>query len=131
MIAKLWSLQFIRFGLVGTVGFVVDTAVLYAARPWLGLYLGRVLSFIAAVLSTWLLNRRFTFQASQLSVHQEGLRYFALMVIGGGVNYAAYALCLQLFSLAHDYPILAVAAGSLSGMLVNFFTSKHLVYSQS
>ena len=52
--------QFLRFGLVGTAGFVVDAAALTAAMAWLGLgpYGGRVVSYLAAVTFTWAMNRR-------------------------------------------------------------------------
>ncbi|MGH8576331.1 MAG: GtrA family protein, partial [Gammaproteobacteria bacterium] len=47
--------RFLRFGLVGTAGFVVDAAALTAAMAWLGLgpYGGRVVSYLAAATFTW------------------------------------------------------------------------------
>jgi hypothetical protein len=54
--------QFLRFGLVGTAGFMVDAAALTAAMALgLGPYGGRVVSYLAAATFTWAMNRRFTF----------------------------------------------------------------------
>lgn len=49
--ARRGSGQFLRFGLLGTAGFVVDAAALTAAMTWLGLgpYGARVVSYLAAV----------------------------------------------------------------------------------
>ncbi len=58
ILARLWSTEFVRFGAVGTAAFVVDTTVLYLAL-WagLGLYAGRVVSYLAAATFTWYGNR--------------------------------------------------------------------------
>ncbi|MGH8328291.1 MAG: GtrA family protein, partial [Steroidobacteraceae bacterium] len=55
--------QFVRFGLVGVCGFVVDVTVLYLALALLGVgpYVGRGISYLAAASFTWYLNRRITF----------------------------------------------------------------------
>ena len=53
--------EFLRFCVAGTIGFAVDTAVLYALAPVLGWYGARVLSFWAAVATTWWINRSYTF----------------------------------------------------------------------
>ena len=56
--------RFLTFALVGVVGFVVDASVLYMGiYMGLGLRLGRVFSYLAAVTTTWALNRIFTFKA--------------------------------------------------------------------
>jgi hypothetical protein len=47
------ALQFGRFGVVGTAGFLVDTAALYAAIALgAGLYGGRAISYVVAATTT-------------------------------------------------------------------------------
>ena len=55
--------RLLRFGAVGAVGFIVDGGLLYGlvASGLLGSLTARVVSFPTAVLTTWMLNRRFTF----------------------------------------------------------------------
>lgn len=118
------------FGCVGTAGFVVDTAVLYLLRGWLGPLGARIPSFLAAVLVTWWLNRRITFRArpSGLGAHRELGRYLLLMLLGGAVNYGVYAALLLCWPLASRHPVLGVAGGSLAGMAINLLSTRLLVF---
>ncbi|MBV8633392.1 MAG: GtrA family protein [Burkholderiaceae bacterium] len=119
-----------RFGVVGAAGFLIDSAVLYLLRGALGLYYGRIGSFLAAVLVTWLLNRSWTFRArrSALRRSHEFAIYLLLMMLGGGVNYAVYAWLVSVDSFVAADPILGVAAGSVAGMFVNLVTSRSLLF---
>jgi putative flippase GtrA len=123
--------EFLRFGVVGTVGFVVDTAVLYGALALgAGLYGGRALSYLTAATATWLLNRAWTFRGR--GAGQKAHRQWALFVVvnlGGFVlNYGTYALLVAFVPLVAAHPVLGVAAGSLAGMFSNFVLSRQLVF---
>src|SRR5580658_9422815 len=78
-----------RFTSVGALGFVVDSSVLYAGL-WvgLGLYAGRLLSYLAAASFTWMLNRRFTFRSSAPPSVREWSRFVAANGVGGLANLA-------------------------------------------
>lgn len=118
------------FGLVGVVGFAVDAGVLALVMDALGPYWGRALSFVAAVLTTWALNRRITFadRPSRYSLVEEIGRYFAAMCVGGAVNYAVYASAIVLFGTAGLGPYFGLAAGSLAGMAVNLTLAQIAVF---
>lgn len=118
------------FGLAGTAGFLIDSAVLYALKGAMGLYLARAVSFLCAVLGTWLINRNLTFQhrSSQLSLGQEFIRYLTMMLLGGAVNYMAYALSIHYLPTVRDYPVLGVALGSLAGMVINYLQMRLLLF---
>jgi putative flippase GtrA len=115
----------LKFGAVGVLGFLVDASVLYLAWSGIGLdlYSSRVLSYICAATTTWWLNRSWTFRSTDQRHWAEWLRFVALNLGGGVVNYTAYALLVTLSPLFGRYPVLAVAVGSLSGMLVNYAVS--------
>ena len=122
--------QFLRFGLVGIIGFLVDATVLHLAL-WLiqlDFYSGRLLSYLAAATTTWLLNRRFTFGDASARPGQQWLRFLMVNGLGGGINYTVYALLVFFSPLFRNAPVLAVALGSLSGLLLNFAGSKWLVF---
>lgn len=92
-------------------------------------YLGRVLSYAAAASAGWWLNRRYTF-ASGGSRWREWLRYLLANLGGGVANYAIYALLIGLAPVCRAYPALAVAAGSLGGLSLNFTLSRRLVFNR-
>ena len=119
-------LQFIKFGLVGTGGFIVDTAVFYLCALFLTWNPSRCISFFAAVVFTYVCNRSFSFgvKGSEGFIRQF-FPYFASMLLGGAVNLGCFfILTLDKSGVFGTYPILAIAAGSIAGMFVNFVLSK-------
>lgn len=133
LIARVWAYPFIRFGVVGTGGFVVDTAVLYAMLA-LGLdrYSGRAVSYLCAATFTWFGNRTITFTEARATgakaMAAEWLRFLVTNLGGGAVNYSAYAVLVTFSGTVRAYPVLGVAAGALSGMTVNYLASRWLVF---
>ncbi len=122
--------QVVLFALAGIVGLIVDIAVLYAVRGAIGPFYGRAVSFFAAVVATWLVNRTLTFRGrhSGMSRKREFTAYFTLMLAGGAVNYAAYSALVLASDTVRQHLFLGVAAGSLAGMVVNFLTSRFLLF---
>jgi putative flippase GtrA len=121
--------QMLRFALVGVVGFLVDAAILYVmAAVGVGIRLGRVVSYLFAVTTTWVLNRRYTFRGpSGYSMLGEWARYGTSQLGGAAVNLGVYYLLIRL-SFVADHPVIGVAAGSLSGLLLNFTVAKVAVF---
>lgn len=125
--------QLLLFGIVGTIGFIVDAGVLYLSKSFLGLYWSRGLSFISAVFVTWLLNRNITFHTTtgnKISVTKEFLLYLWCMLFGGIANLATYYFLVRFYTIISEHPIIGVAIGSIVGMFINFISSKWLVFRQ-
>lgn len=126
------SRQFLSFCVVGTVGFVVDVAILYAVSPWMGWYAGRVVSFLGAATATWYLNRIFTFsalaQAGRYTAWQQYWRYIVAMLGGACVNYLVYALTMLGVYDVQWAPTLGVALGSVVGLAVNFISARKVAF---
>lgn len=122
--------EFLRFGVVGTVGFLVDTSVLYGMLALgAGLYGGRALSYVAGATTTWLLNRIWTFRdRGGGPVHQQWALFLAVNLGGFVLNYGTYATLVTFVPLVAAYPVLGVAAGSIAGMFSNFFLSRQIVF---
>lgn len=125
------AVQFIKFGMVGTVGFVVDAGVLYGFLYLAGLdpYSARVPAYLAAATTTWALNRAFTFRGAPAGrpLHQWA-RFLMVNAVGGVVNYAVYALLMLQGPPFTSHPVLAVAGGVLAGLVFNFAGSRKLVF---
>lgn len=122
--------QLAQFGMAGTVGYLVDAGVLLAVTNNTGPYLGRFLSFAAALTSTWLINRSLTFrhQRTGAPLYREYSLYALTALGGGAVNVVCYSLLVYLFELQKYLLPIAVAVGSLAGMLVNFRLSRAFVF---
>jgi putative flippase GtrA len=123
-------LQFLRFGVVGTLGFAVDSLVLLAMLGLgLGPYAGRVVSYLAAATTTWAANRAWTFRGSGTTpAGRQWGRFVLLNLVGFALNYGTYAALIASWPLAAAHPVLAVAAGSLAGMFANFALSRRYVF---
>ncbi|WP_379594983.1 GtrA family protein [Teichococcus globiformis] len=125
--------QILRFGTVGSIGFLIDSAVLYAAL-WLGAgpYVGRVASYVVAATANWLLNRLWTFRgAGRQRPVRQWLLFLLVNLIGFAVNYGTYAVLFNQSSLVSTHPVLGVAAGSIAGMTGNFILNRWLVFGTS
>lgn len=132
---KLPESQFLRFCIVGTMGFVVDYGVLMVLTGLAGTdpWSGRLLSFLVAASATWVLNRRFTFRLrgrvrADQPLTREWTSYVGLTAVGGAVNYATYTAWLWTSDRSAFNLLVGVALGSIAGLVFNFLTSKYLVF---
>lgn len=124
--------QFVRFCLVGALGFVTDFGVLYVLVHWLHLQptSGRILSFMVAATVTWKVNRHFTFAQRGAGTLREWLSYLVLTGVGGLVNVAVYWLWISLTDSTTVNLFLGVAAGSAVALFFNFTISKRAVFAR-
>jgi putative flippase GtrA len=125
------AMQFVKFGTVGTAGFVVDNAFVYTAHFvfGVGLILAGILSFFVAGTSNWFLNRMWTFRgASKGRIHYQWLRYLATNAAGFVLNRGIYIALIATSTLCNLHPVLALAAGSIGGLGVNFVMSRRIVF---
>lgn len=117
---------FLRFALVGAIGFIVDAGVLQ------GLILlgwepvgARAVAIPVAVLATWSLNRSFTFPEAQQGPALASLaRYAGVSATGAGLNFAVYALLV----LGGLHPLVSLALASVVALAVNYLGSKHFAF---
>ena len=121
--------QFLMFGTVGVVGFLADTATVYALRNSLGLYGAGGVAYGVAASVTWILNRLWTFRGKGSGpAHQQWAR-FVLVNLGGFVlNRGTYAALVTFVALCAAQPVWAVAAGAIAGMFLNFSLSRSMVF---
>lgn len=122
--------QFARFAMVGALGFIVDSAVLYLClhRFGFGVYGGRFVSYLVAATSTWYLNRKLTF-GDRSAPGRQWARFVATNGIGGLVNYGTYSVIVALLPAGTLVPLFGVAAGSMAGLGLNFTASRRFVFS--
>lgn len=128
--SSLWP-QMLCFGVVGTVGFLVNAGIVVTLAHPIGPGWAQLLAFPAAASVTWWLNRRYTFGASRNSWQGEWMRYLASNFVGWLANNGTYFFMILSYSFVYHHPAIAVAIGSLAGMVFNFVFSKRFVFGQS
>ncbi len=121
--------------MIGGIGFIVDTGILYllAYSFDVSLYTGRVISYLSAVTVTWLLNRCFTFNSESTDLASVGilsqwLKFASCNVLGALVNYSVYALFISASGWFYEFPVFAVAIGTLFSVNINFYLSRKYVF---
>ena len=119
--------QFSRFGLVGLGGLLIDTAVVYALRGWLGLYGAGAAAYGVAASANWAANRAWTFaDAPPAPAGRQWRRYVAANLAGFVVNRGTYAAMIWWLPAAAAYPVIAVGAGAAAGMGLNFVLARRI-----
>jgi putative flippase GtrA len=121
--------QFMMFGTVGTLGWVVDTAVVYLLRGSMGLYGAGMVSYVLGATTTWICNRHWTFRGTGSGpAHRQWALFLVANVLGFVLNRGTYALLVTFAAICARQPILATAAGAIAGMFVNFGLSRRIVF---
>jgi putative flippase GtrA len=121
--------QFLRFGVVGLIGLVIDTAFVYLLRRSLGLYGAGGLAYIVVTSWNWMLNRVWTFRGQGSgSAHRQWAMFLVTNLIGFVLNRGTYVLLVTFLAAAADQPVIATSAGAIAGMFVNFSLSRRVVF---
>ncbi len=121
--------QFLMFGSVGSLGFLVDTGTVYALRYRLGLYGAGMAAYVVAASVTWILNRSWTFRGlGGGPVHRQWAKFLVVNLGGLVLNRGTYAVLVTFVALCAREPIFATAAGSIAGMFVNFTLNRTMVF---
>ncbi len=122
--------NFILFVISGAIAFCVDSSLYYVFCKHFPYYFSRGLSFFCAVIFTWFFNRSITFKESKFknNFFKEFVAYFGAMVVGGFANYSTFIILFNSFHLVKLYPVIGIAAGSISGLFINFGLSQYVLY---
>ena len=125
--------RILKFAMTGGIGFVVDVGMLTFLTVVLDVdpYLARVFAILVAMTTTWLINRRYTFQVhGKVTGHRaliaEGGRYGLVAVGAALVNYGVYAATLYLLLGAEigpedALPPVAAVVGSGVAMFFSWY----------
>jgi putative flippase GtrA len=125
----LLAAQFARFGVVGLIGLVIDTATVYGLRRALGLYGAGVVAYVTAATGNWILNRIWTFPGQGSGpAHRQWAVFMLTNLAGFVLNRGTFVLLVTFLTLAAEQPVIATSAGAIAGMFVNFSLSRRVVF---
>jgi putative flippase GtrA len=123
------SEDFIRFAVVGAMGFCWDTATVYTLRGLVGLYVAGAAGFVVASSANWAMNRVWTYRhKAHYAMHVQWARFVAANAVGFVFNRGVFFTLITLSALCHRAPVLAIIAGSFAGLAFNYFLSKKFVF---
>jgi putative flippase GtrA len=121
--------EFLMFAVVGSIGVIVDTAVVYALRRPLGLIAAGFASYAVSATVGWLLNRYWTFRGRGGGpAHRQWALFLLANLSGFVLNRGVYVLLVTFVPLCAEQPVFATSAGAIAGMFSNFFLSRRLVF---
>lgn len=128
MIDKLFTLQFIKFAVVGFSGVFVDFGItwLFKEKVKLNKYVSNAIGFICAATSNYILNRIWTFESENADVASEYGKFMLVSAIGLGINsLTLYLLTDKLKWNFYVSKIFAIGVATLWNFFANvLFTFK-------
>jgi len=99
-------------------------------RHAVGLYVAGIVAYFTAATGTWFCNRLWTFRHMSRSDpwYVQWRRFLAANLGGFVINRGLYALLVTFVDLAAQQPVIAVFAGAVAGMTLNFNLSRKMVF---
>ncbi|MDD3738989.1 MAG: GtrA family protein [Lentimicrobiaceae bacterium] len=81
-------LKFLKFGVVGGSGVIVDFGVTYLCKEKLRIqkYVSNAIGFTVAATTNYILNRIWTFQSNNPQIGKEYLSFIIISLIGLAIN---------------------------------------------
>jgi putative flippase GtrA len=85
---KTFLLKFLKFGVVGLSGVLVDFGITYTCKEIIKIpkYISNAIGFTTAASWNYFFNRIWTFESQDPEVTYEFLRFFSVSLIGLGIN---------------------------------------------
>jgi putative flippase GtrA len=119
--AEIIGREFIKFGVVAAIGFVVDVGLLRCSIELLdtGPYLGRLVSYCAGVIVTYSINSTWTFSKSG-KYSASLLRWSAVSIFTFFLNFGIYYCLVWNLDIFTVYPEAAVLISCLFSFGMNF-----------
>jgi dolichol-phosphate mannosyltransferase len=122
----------VMFGMVGASGTLVDLTMVFLSVEFLSLPFraARVVGFLFAVTSNFILNRACTFpNGKRKRMFSQYAAFMAVSVTGFFINWLVSISLHESVAFFNTHYLAAAFAGIVSGMTINFTGSKFLVFS--
>ena len=119
--------QFVKFGIVGASGFVVNFLVftLLEKLTTLPPILDNSVGFMAGGVSNYFLNRTWTFRSSG-HAGKEGVQFLTVSLLALAVSDVVFFILQHAFHYRHDHTIWFIS--TVSSIFVNFFLNKYWTF---
>ncbi len=116
--------KFIKFGVVGFSGVIVDFGFTYICKEWLKIpkYIANAIGFSIAASSNYFFNRIWTFHSNNPEMLMEFSQFFAISLIGLVINTLILWILVSQYK-KHFYlaKLFAIAVVTIWNFLANYF----------
>ena len=129
LISKTILYKFLKFGVVGVSGMIIDFSLTYFFKEIVKIqkYVANAIGFTAAATTNYILNRIWTFEDSDPAVTIQFIKFFLVSLAGLGIN------TLIIFLLVSKYnknfylsKLFAIGVVVLWNFIINFLiTFRH------
>jgi putative flippase GtrA len=118
------------FALAGLAGFAADAGILTVlARSGLDARPARLVSFIGAMVVTWLINRSRAFgDRTESPTATEFLRYASASSLAAALNLGLFMLMVSCSRFFAAWPVVAAAIATGMSMVINFWAYLKIVF---
>lgn len=119
-------MQIMRFGVVGGLAFLIDSAVLYILTEYANVYvlISSVISFIVSLIFNYIMSIYWVFDVKKKQTVKEISIFVILSVIGLGVNQVVMYFGVEVFNI---YYMICKVMATFIVMVYNFITRKIFV----
>lgn len=120
--------RFVRFSLVGSFSFVIDTGTLWLlhSKAGLPLWLATTCGYLLGLTINFCLNRGVTFESSDGHVGRQSAKYLVMVAL----NYLWTLGIVSAGSLVWRQYLLSKLIATTTYSIVNFFAYQHWVFGQ-
>lgn len=93
--------KFLKFGVVGFSGIIVDYSITFISKEWLKVprFIANGLGFTVAATSNYFLNRIWTFASTNPEIMRELGEFFVISLMGLIINTAVLYYCVKRFNI--------------------------------
>lgn len=125
---KAYLLRFLKFGVVGCTGTVIDFGITYICKDIFKMkkLLANAIGFVVAATTNYILNRIWTWQSHSSEVGMEYLKFFGVSLVGLGLNTLIIYLLNE--KMKWNFWLSKVLATGVV-MLWNFFANNFFTFS--
>jgi len=119
--------QFVKFGIVGTSGFLVNFVIFtwaHRSTAW-PLWLDFSIGFMAGGVSNYFFNRIWTFRSSGHATKQ-GAQFVFVSGCALGLGLLTSYILKTVLNFNHDHTVWLISTGA--GTFVNFFANKYWTF---
>ncbi|RMD45280.1 glycosyltransferase family 2 protein [Candidatus Pacearchaeota archaeon] len=116
--------EFVKFGIVGTTGAIINLSILYLLTEKLGLYyiLSAIISFLVAMSSNFFLNKIWTFKEKiKIQIKKKYLKFGVVSTFSLLVNLTFLYIFTEVFGI---YYLISQAIAIAIAWLLNFIGNK-------